>query len=225
MNRLPPEVIALCAAFVSDTDPKPTIILTHVCQYWREAITSSPGNWASIGSGWKRLVPLCLERAGATPLTANISVLDVEEDKDLIQTLAPHISRISHLSLTGYAFIEDVAGRLPGFFASPMLNLTSLELEQVRRPAESFPSNEDPTPPLLQNVSKLKFLHLTQVPLYPTLSTVTSLVELKLIDYTIPFGKFLGLLESNITLEVVVLALGFTRTSVLAALERRVSLA
>ena len=74
VNRVPPEVITLCAAFVSPTDPRPIVPLTHVCRYWRNAITSSPRNWASIGSGWRRLAPLCLERAGVVPLTVEINV-------------------------------------------------------------------------------------------------------------------------------------------------------
>ena len=225
MNHLPPEIIALCAAFASDADPKQTVLLTHVCQYWREAITSSPRNWTSISSGWKRLTPLFLKRAGAAPLAANLSVLDIEDNEDFIQALTPHVPRISRLSLTGYSFIEDVADRLPSFFASPILNFTSLELEQDRRrPAESFPSNEDLEPPLFQNVSKLKSLHLTRVPLYPTLSSVVSLVELKLIDYTVPFGAFIGFLQSNVALEVVISGLGIVRASVLTASGRRVSL-
>jgi hypothetical protein len=67
VHRLPPEVIALCATFVSHADPRPIVSLTHVCRYWREAIISNPGNWTSISSGRKRLIPLCLERAGAAP--------------------------------------------------------------------------------------------------------------------------------------------------------------
>ena len=207
VNRLFPEIIALCATFVSPTDPRPIISLTHVCRYWRKAITSSPRNWASIGNGWKRLAPLCLERSGVVPLTVNITVSAIKGDKDFLQALLPHTSRISHLSLTGYPSIEEVADDLPDFFASPILNLTSLELEQTGEPAESFPSNEIPAPPLFQHVSKLKSLRLTRTPLYPSLISIRSLVELELVGYTtpFPFGKFIGFLRLNSTLELVVL--------------------
>ena len=226
VNRLFPEIIALCATFVSDADPKPVVSLTHVCRYWRRAITSDPRNWASIGSGWKRLVPLCLERAGALPLAVNISVSDIKGDKDFLQALLPHTSRTSHLSLTGYSSIERVADDLPGFFTSPMSNLTSLELEQIEEPTESFPSNRIPVPPPLLNVSKLKSLLLTRTPLYPTVFSTTPLVELKLVGYTgtLHFGTFIKFLRSHPNLETVTLDLQFAEGSVPSTPERTASL-
>ena len=211
VNRLPPELIALCATFVSPTDPRPVTTLTHVCRYWRKAITSSPSNWSSICSGWKRLVPLCLERAGVVPLAVNITVSDIKVDGDFLQALLPHVSRISHLSLTGYSSIENVADDLPGFFTLPMHSLTSLELEQTDEPTESFQSNDTLTPPLFQAVSKLKSLHLTRTPLYPSLTSVKSLVELNLVGYTTPFDfvQIVRFLRLNPGLEVIVLDLQF----------------
>ena len=227
MNRLPPEVIALCATFVSPTDPRPTIPLTHVCRYWRKAIISSPRNWASMDSGWKRLVPLCLERAGAVPLTVNITVSDIKGDKNFLRAPLPHIPRISHLSLAGYSSIEGVARDLPGFFATPMFSPTSLELEQIEEPSELFPSNETPTHPLFQNVSKLKSIHFTRTPLYPAMSNIRSLVELKLVGYITPFqfGKFIGFLRSNPDLELVVLDIRFDGTPAWIFPTRVISLA
>ncbi|KAF9649589.1 hypothetical protein BDM02DRAFT_3186216 [Thelephora ganbajun] len=226
VNRLPLEVIALCAAFVSRNDPRPIIPLTHVCRYWRKAIVFSPRNWASIGSGWKRLVSLCLERAAAAPLTISISISDIKGDGDFLQALLPHTSRISNLSLTGYSSIEGVTDDLPGFFASPIPNLTSVELEQTEKPTEWFPSNEAPAPPLFRNVSKLRSLHLVRTPLHPTVFSITSLVELKLVGYADPFhfGKFIEFLHSNPGLEVVILDLQFIEDSVWIAPERKTSL-
>ena len=172
------------------------------------------------------MVPLCLERAGAVPLTVTISVSDVIGDEDFLQALPPHTTRISHLYLTGYSSIERVADDLPGFFASPMSNLVSLELEQTEDPVDSFPSNETPAPPLFQNISKLKSLHLIRTPLYPAVCSTTSLVELKLVGYTgtLDFGKFIGLLHSNPNLEIVALDLQFTGGSVWTIPERTTSL-
>ena len=212
MNRLLPGVIALCAAFVSDGDPRLTVSLTHVCRCWRrKAITSSPRNWGWIGSKWKRLVPLCLERAGVVPLDVDITVSDIKDDEIFLNAFLPHISKIAYLSLSGYSSIQDVADNLPGFFASPMLDLISLELEQDEEPTESFPSSEIPTHPLFQNVSKLKSLYLTRTPLYPALANITSLTELKLVGYTTPFhfGKFIRFLRSNPDLELITLDIQF----------------
>jgi len=224
VNRLPPEILALCIAFIPRTNPKPIIPLTHVCRYWREVITSDPRSWALISSRWKRLAPLCLERAGAAPLTANISVPAIQDDKDFLQVLLPHVPRISHLSLTGYKSIKDVKDILPDFFASPMLDLTSLELEQHSNPTQSFPSNQVHPPPLFQNVANLKSLHLTRIPLYPMLFGIESLVELKLVGYKPPYQRFIEFLESNPHLEVVELDIEFSKTPVSTPQRKMVSL-
>ena len=179
-----------------------------------------------MGSGWKRLVPLCLERAGAVPLIVNITVSDVGRNEMFLQALLPHVYRISHLSLTGYPSIEGVADDLPGFFAFPIPNLTSLKLEQATQPTEAFPPNQIPAPPLFRNVSKLKLLHLTRTPVYPAVFSITSLVELKLIGYTTPFhfGRFIEFLQSNRNLELVTMDLRFAEGSIQVAPERTASL-
>ena len=166
------------------------------------------------------MISLCLRRAEAVPLTAKITVSDIKGDKDFLEALLPHATRISDLSLTGFPSIEGVADDLPGFFASPIPNLTSLELEQAEEPTESFPSNETPAPPLFLSVSKLKSLYLTRTPLYPALCNIRSLVELKLVGYTTPFGfgKFIGFLRSNSDLELIILDVQFVE--VRASLER-----
>jgi len=216
VNRLPPEVLTSCATFVSDADPRPIVPLTHVCRYWRSSINSNPRSWASISTGWKRLAPLCLERAGAIPLAVDIMVPDVNGNSNFLQALIPHVARISHLSLTGYPSIGVVADDPPGFFASPMPDLTSLELQQAAEPDELFPPSEAPAPPVFQSVSGLKSLHLTRTPLYRALFGIASLVELKLLGYTNPFHfeTFMGFLGSNPDLETVALDVRFVEGSI-----------
>ena len=217
----------LCATFVSDADPRPIVPLTHVCRYWRRSIGSNPRSWASIATGWKRLVPLCLERAGAVPLAIDITVPEVKGDLEFINALSPHVARVAHLSLAGYPTIEAVANDLPNLLTSPMPNLTSLELQQVEEPAELFPSNGAHIPPIFQEVSKLKSLCLTRTPIYPALFNIASLVELKLIGYTRPFlfGTSVGFLASNNDLETVVLDVKFVEGSVWRIPTRMVPLA
>jgi hypothetical protein len=172
------------------------------------------------------LVPLCLERAGAVPLAVDITVSDVKNDEGFLNPLLFHTSRIGRLRLVGYASTEAVADDLPGFFSSPMLNLTSLELQQTAEPAELFPSSEALVPPVFQHVARLASLHLTRTPLYPTLFNISSLRELKLLGYAslFNFGTFVGFLHSNLELEYVVLDVQFITDSVETAPTRRVSL-
>ena len=226
-NRLPPEVLASCAGFVSDADPRPIIPLTHVCRYWRSSISFNPRNWASISTEWKRLAPLCLKRAGALPLAIDIIVSDIKRDGDFLKLLTPKTSRIYSLRLTGYSSIEAVAGTLPGFFDPPMANLTSLELQQTTEPTHSPLSNDAPLPPVFRNIGKLESLRLTRTPLYPSLFNITSLRELQLLGYTNPFhfGTFIRFLDSNRDLEHIVFDVRFITDSVETAPARAVPLA
>ena len=119
-----------------------------------------------------------------------------------------------------------MADNLPGFFGSPIPKLNSLELQQTTEPAELFPSNGVPMPPVLQNVAKLESLRLTRTPLHPTLLNITSLKELVLLGYTTPFhfGTFLGILKSNPSLELIILDIQFVVDSVETAPQRKVLL-
>jgi hypothetical protein len=143
---------------------------------------------------------LCLERAGAVPLAIDITISDIKGDVDFLQALPPHVSRISRVPLTGHSFIEGVADDLPGFFASPMLDLTSLEL---------------------------KSLYLTRKPLYPALTNITFLVELKLVEHTTPFhfGNFCVFLRSNSNLEIIVLDIQFAEAPAWVSPTRSIPLA
>jgi len=161
-------------------------------------------------------VPLCLERAGAVALVVDVTVSDVKGDEDFLKSLLPHTPRIGSLRLVGFSSTEAVVDDLPGFFDSPMPNLTSLELQQTTEPAELFPSREALVPPVLQNTARLVSLRLTRIPLYPTLFKISSLRELKVLGYTSPFdlGTFIGFLDSNLDLEYVVLDVQFVTNSV-----------
>ena len=176
------------------------------------------------------MAPLCLERAGTVPLDVDITVSDVvsdvKGDGDFLEPLLPHISKVYRLRLIGYSSIEVVANDLPGFFASPMPDLSTLELQQDVEPVEVFPLSDTAIPPVFQEVSKLKSLCLTRTPIYPTLFSITSLKELKLLGYAslFDFGTFIGFLRSNIDLECLVLDVQFITDSVETAPARKVAL-
>jgi len=148
VNRLPPEILALCAAFVPRTDPKPIVSLAHVCRYWREAITSNPGSWTLIGNKWERLVPLCLERAGVAPLTVDLWIGGLK--RKFVHALLPHVTRISSLSLTACTSLKD----MEDFLSSPMLNPTSLKFKSPYWP-------EIHLYPILSNIKSVVELNLT----------------------------------------------------------------
>jgi len=172
------------------------------------------------------LVPLCLERSGAVPLTVDITVSDIKNDGNFLELLIPHISKVGRLRIAGYSSIEAVENNLSGLFASKMPSLSSLELQQDAEPASGFTFNKVTTPPIFQNVSKLKSLRLTRAPIYPALFNITSLKELKLLGYANPldFETFIQFLRSNLSLESAVLEIQFGADSVEVELARKVSL-
>ena len=158
-------------------------------------------------------------------MTFDITVSDARRSQDFLELLLPQISRVDSLRLTGYPFIEAVAGALPGFFDPPMPNLTSLELQQTIEPVGSSPMDEA-SPPIFRNVAKLESLRLTRTPLYPAVFRISSLKELKLLGYTNPFhfGTFIGFFDSNPELELVALDIQFAPGSVETAPARKVTL-
>ena len=157
---------------------------------------------------------MCLRRVGVVPLTVNINVSAIEQDETFVEAILPHTSRIVHLSLTGYRFIEDISNVIPTFFTSTMDDLISLELQQSSESTELFPSGVSPAFPISWNVSKLTSLHLTQTPLYPAIASVTSLVDLKLDEYTAPFrfSELIAFLRANPNLQSIVLDVEFDRS-------------
>ena len=113
-----------------------------------------------MATGWKRLTPLCLKRAGAVPLSVDMTVSDLAGNASFLEPLLPRTSKIGCLRLTEHRFIEDVTDDLPGFFDSPMANLTSLELQQVAEPSVNlFPPSGTPVFPVFQNVSSCSASH------------------------------------------------------------------
>ena len=153
-----------------------------------------------------------------------MTVSDLASNVDFLEPLLPHTSKIGCLRLTKHRFIEGMTDDLPGFFDSPMPNLTSLELHQVAEPSVNlFPPSGTPVPPVFQN---LKTLRLTRAPLYPTLFSIASLKELKLLGYESPlnFGTFIGFLRLNRDLEHVVLDVRFVADSAETEFSRKVSL-
>jgi hypothetical protein len=88
-----------------------------------------------------------------------------------------------------------------------------LELQQASETVELFPSRESPAFPISWKLSKLTSLRLTRTPLYPAITGVTSLVDLKLDGYTTPFQfpEFIAFLGANPNLQFIVLDVQFER--------------
>ena len=171
------------------------------------------------------MIPTCLHRARVVPLTVNINISAIERDETFVEAIIPHTSRIDHLSLTGYQSIEAAANVFPTFFTSTMQDLISLALQQSSDPVELFPSiSVPPAFSIPWKLSRLTSLHLTRTPLYPAITSVTSLLDLKLDGYRTPFRfpEFIGFLGANPNLQSIVLDVQFEYPP--SGSEKRVSL-
>ena len=60
-----------------------------------------------------RVEAIDAERAGAVPLSVNMTISDLTSNVDLLEPLLPHTSKIGCLCLTKHRSIEGVTDNLP----------------------------------------------------------------------------------------------------------------
>ena len=147
---------------------------------------------------------LALERSKAAPLHLWIfSPPDLPEFRDII---TPHIQKIETLRFDELTEIEDLTQSLPNFPRSTP-NLRSLRLDRE----VSTPLWDPPADPFESFPRTLRHLRLGDIPLYPSILTLSTLTELTLHYYEIPIplDTLLDFLEENRSLEKVVLKIEF----------------
>ena len=147
---------------------------------------------------------LALERSKAAPLHLWItSPPDLPEFRDLI---APHIQKIETLRFDELVNIEDFTKTLPNFSQSTP-NLRSLRLDRK----VNTPLWDPSTDPFESLPYTLRHLELGDIPLYPSIFTLSTLTELALQYYEvpIPLDTLLDFLKGNRSLEKVVLTVEF----------------
>lgn len=137
VNRLPPEVIShivRCVLGDHTIDTTSVVPLTHVCQYWRNSVVSTPDNWTPISSEREDLAALSLERAKAAPLTVHLDLSRPESkiDSSFLKLLQPHTQKIRSLFIPGIFASKELVRVLPNFPKS-MPDLQSLILTGLRR--------------------------------------------------------------------------------------------
>ena len=201
VNRLPPEIISHIAQHIVQPsgDTASVIPLTHVCQYWRKSIISTPANWTSIIYSRPNLTALNLERSKAAPLQLKLRMSCVSRMPGFHNLIMPYIQNVETLLFDELTTIEDLTQTLPNFPQSTP-GLRSLELrhwsgkhewDQSTDPFGSFPST-------------LRSLSLSNIPLYPSFLGLRNLTELTLYFYTVcPPLDLLGFLGDNRSLQNV----------------------
>ena len=210
VNKLPPEIISQIARSSLEPhhiDPKPIIPLTHVCQYWRESIISTPENWTLISSTQLDLAALSLERSRAALLRLHLDVSS--PPYDFCDLLAPHAQRIRTVQVEEIEIIEDITEGLPNFPLS-MPNLQSLDLAHTED-YDDVSDWDSPLNPFGSFPTTLTSLCLYDIPMYPSFLELRALRELRLRYYKIhpALDTLLNFVEDNCSLESVDLTINF----------------
>jgi hypothetical protein len=214
VNRLPPEVLSQIIGYVAhehDTDPRDIIRLTHVCRYWHEFIVSMPRNWTSISSKSKGLAALGLQRAKGAPPKLCLDVRQVREQRGFSDLINSKIQNAETLRFSGFDNTATLTRTFPKF-TQPMPNLRSLTLDGSGRGERE--SSADPFGSLAPT---LRYLKLTDVPLYPSFLRLRALTELVLTRHysnlQVHLDTLLDFLEENRSLESVDLGIGLVPAS------------
>ena len=212
VNRLPPEVLSRIIRYIpreGDTDARSIVALTHVCQYWRELITSTPQNWTLISSRSMGLATLSLRYAEAThspALELRLRIDQLGRKSKFPKLINSQTQKIKTLHFVGLSRIEDLTQTLPNFpqSAPNLLSLTlggSIDADMKSRSVDPF---ESLTP-------NLRRLGLAGIPLYPSLLRLRALTELDLYDhrFNLPLDTLLDFLEENRSLKSTTLNIRF----------------
>lgn len=127
VNRLPPEILS--RVFQHHDCEQDRVVATHVCQYWRSALISSPPLWTYL-----RLISDSHVDRALTYLKRSKSVtIDIEMTPDLLSSpdvprhFAPHISRIRSLVVHGPLMLHAAPSLL---LCEPVPALEHLTIER-----------------------------------------------------------------------------------------------
>jgi hypothetical protein len=125
VNKLPPEILF---RVLEHRDYESDLVAaTHVCQYWRSTLTSSPSLWGCIDILSRRDSDRALtyfERSKSTPIDVHLDAWSSQNLK-VLDYLAPHITRTR--SLTTYGSHKDILATSI-LFRDPTPSLQRLEM-------------------------------------------------------------------------------------------------
>ena len=214
VNRLPQELLSHIVQFLlldeNTFDAKPVIPLTQVCCYWRESITSTPGNWTLISNNRSELTALSLERAKASRLHVTFYMHPFRTVPRYSSLITPYLRNIDTLRVHDLPGIEELTRTLPKFPQSTP-NLRSLTLHCAYTGAEWDPTT-DPFGSLAHTINRLSLLN---VPLYPSILNLKNLTDLTLRyhSFDLQLDTLLAFLEHNRSLERATLDIRFKEPS------------
>jgi len=160
---LPPEILSRVLEY--RTSERDLVAATHVCQYWRSTLTSSPSLWSyfrfTSGHNADRTVTY-LERSKSAPIDVSIDMVFFQ-NSEVLQYFAPHIARTRSLIIQGSRGDISAASLL---FCNPTTSLQHLGLlvyEGLVRLPDNFLGQQVPS---LRSV-RFSGIYLTPVSTFP----------------------------------------------------------
>ena len=172
VNKLPPEILSRILEY--RTCEQDLVEATHVCQYWRSVLISSPSLWSCFrfnrtGHDLNR-TSTYLERSKSAPIDVSITITFLA-DLCMFEHLAPHIARTRSLII--HELHPTHASLL---FRSPAPSLQHLEIHSEDEDFVCLPDDF-----LGQQAPPLRFVKLSGVcPTFETLFPLPNLTEFRL---------------------------------------------
>ena len=167
VNELPPEILSKVLEY--HTSERDLVAATHVCQYWRSTLISSPSLWGCFRlksyHDIDRTVTY-LERSKSAPIDVSMD-MDSLQNLEALQYFTPHIARTRTFNIVGL-HADVLAASL--LFCNPTPSLQHLEMSVYGGPVR-LPNNF-----LGQQAPSLRSVSFSGV--YPTLESTFPLPDL-----------------------------------------------
>ena len=173
VNRLPPEILSRVLEY--RTRERDLVEATHICQYWRSTLISSPPLWTcfllQFSPDLDRTLTY-LDRSKSAPIDVSITI-GSPKDLDVVKyCLAPHTARTRSLVIHESSH-SHLASSL---FCNPAPSLQHLEIDGWNKGCVCLPDNF-----LGQQASSLRFVNFNGIrPTFENLFPLPNLTEFHL---------------------------------------------
>ncbi|EJD49685.1 hypothetical protein AURDEDRAFT_112502 [Auricularia subglabra TFB-10046 SS5] len=117
VNRLPPELLCHILSIVaSQAGTRTSVLLSHVCSYWRDLTLDDPRLWTSITIINPRTLPalpVLLARAKTQPVDLRLYLVDIKGNEEQAQAaLGSLVSHMSHMGKLLVSFNAELRKNL-----------------------------------------------------------------------------------------------------------------